>query len=234
MQKVTRQFYLPTILILTAALLMPAERACAVEDDYALWLSVLKNGRLGHSGASSWRYMVQADYRLFNALEGTRQATGRTGIGYRLPRGFSVWLRYDYQYTQAREAGSIRQNRLQQVVNWAGDGPGITTLKFRGILEERRVENLDGTSLRLRLRAGVEWPMKSRAGANWIASFESFYDLRTLAWVDEGWNQNRAFFGASLPLPGTGHLELGYMNQWGNPLGDRDLMSHTLLLQYRF
>jgi len=224
-------FSLPALF---CALWLPAQNVYAVEDDYALWLLASTSGDLGDQEQSSWRYMFHGEYRLFNALEGTRQVVGRTGIGYQLSRGFSIWLRYDFHYTNSRERGALRENRLQQVVDWAGDGPGITTIKMRGIIEERWLEGRDGTGLRLRLQARVEWPMQGRSGTNWVVWVEPFYDLRTLNWVNNGWNQNRTFLGASLPLCSGDQLELGYMNQWGNPFGDRDIMSHTLLAQYRF
>lgn len=219
---------------LLCALWLPAQNVYSVEDDYALWLLASKSGKLGSPDHSAWRYMVHGEYRLFNALEGTRQAVGRTGIGYKLPRGFTVWLRYDYHYTNSRERGTFRENRLQQVVAWKDQGPGNTTLELRGILEERWIEQRDGTGLRLRLLARVEWPIRASPGANWIVSIEPFYDLQTLSWVDRGWNQNRTILGASLPLHGEDRLDLGYMNQWGNPFGNRDIMSHTLWAQYRF
>ncbi len=223
-----------SLLTLLGALWLPAQHVYGVDDDYALWLSASTSGELGKTQQTLWRYMFHGEYRLFNALEGTRQAVGRTGVGYQLPRGFSVWLRYDYHHTDTQELGAFRENRLQQVVNWAGDGPGITTLKLRGILEERWLEGFEGTGVRLRLQAQLEWPLKARPGANWMFSVEPFYDLRTLSWVENGWNQNRTMLGASLPLTRGHRLELGYMNQWGSPFGDRDIMSHTLWAHYRF
>lgn len=223
-----------SLLTLLSAFWLSAQKAHAVEDDYALWLLTSTSGELGSAEQSPWRYMLHGEYRLFNTLEGTRQAVGRTGVGYQLRSGFSFWLRYDYHYTDSQELGTFGENRLQQVVNWAGEGPGFSTLKLRGILEERWLEGFEGTGVRLRLQAQLEWPLKARPGANWIVSVEPFYDLRTLGWVESGWNQNRTILGASLPLSRGHRLELGYMNQWGNPFGDRDIMSHTIWAHYRF
>lgn len=234
LQKILSGYQRLSLCILLLVMLFPANSTRAVENDYALWLLASTSGDLGRSEQSSWRYMLHGEYRLFNALEGTRQAVGRTGIGYALPRGWSVWLRYDYHHTETKELGSFRENRLQQVVNWAGHGPGITTLALRGIVEERWIEGRDGTGLRLRLQARVEWPMKSLAGAHWIVAVEPFYDLRTLSWVAAGWNQNRTVLGLSLPLSSSHRLDFGYMNQWGRPFGTQDFMSHTVWSQYRF
>ena len=63
---------------------------------------------------------------------------------------------------------------------------------------------------------------------------ESFFDLRELGWVDRGWNQQRFFAGARLPVSARLAVETGYQYQWFNPFGTGDLVNHTLVAMFRY
>ena len=206
----------------------------AVENRSALWVGAQVDGDLGTTDWPNWLYMAQAQYRAFDALDGTRQALGRLGLGYRLDRGWRIYGRLDYYQTHSPLIGTFREIRTQQSANWGGPAWGRVYLRFRGMLEQRWIDERDGTAWRFRLRIGLEWPSQNLEHMDWMVFSESFFDLRELDWVDRGFNQQRFFFGARIPLGVGLHLEAGYQYQWLNPWGTGDLVNHTLVGMFRF
>ena len=218
---------------LVLLLLMP-NVASAVDNRSALWIGAQVDGDFGGDRWSNWLYMAQAQYRAFDALDGTRQALGRLGVGYRLDRGWRLYGRLDYYTTRAPAIGSFQEVRTQQSANWVGPGWGRVNLRFRAMLEQRWIDARDGTAWRFRPRIGLEWPSQRFEHWDWMVFSESFFDLRELDWVDRGFNQQRFFFGARIPLATGLHVETGYQVQWLNPRGVDDLVNHTLVGMFRF
>jgi hypothetical protein len=221
-------------LLLAALSLCIAPSADAVENRTALWLGAQVDGDLGKDDWSNWLYMAQAQYRTFDAFDGTRQALGRLGLGYRLNRGWRIYGRADYYQTRSPVTGTFNEFRVQQSANWGGPAWGRVNLRFRGMLEQRWIDERDGTAWRFRPRIGLEWPARRFEHVDWMVFSESFFDLRELDWVDRGFNQQRFFFGARIPLGVGLHLEAGYQYQWLNPWGTGDLVNHTLVGMFRF
>lgn len=215
-------------------LLALAPAAQAVEDSSAAWIGAQIDGDLGGTDWSNWLFMAQGQYRAFEAFEGTRQALGRLGIGYRLERGWRVYGRLDYYHTDSPQAGTFREVRAQQLATWGGPAFGRVNLRFRGMLEQRWINERDGTAWRFRPRIGLEWASQRFDHVDWMLFSETFFDLRELVWVDRGINQQRFFIGARIPLRPELHLETGYQYQWFNPLGTGDRVSHTLVGIFRF
>lgn len=220
--------------VFAALLLAVPSTGHAVEDRAAFWLGAQVDGDFGGADGSNWLYMGQAQYRAFDALDGTRQALGRVGLGYRLNRGWRIYARFDYYVTESPAIGTFHESRTQQSANWAGPAWGRVNLRFRAMIEQRRIEERDGTAWRFRPRFGLEWPSQRLQHVDWIVFSESFFDLRDLEWVDRGFNQQRFFFGARIPLAAGVNLETGYQVQWLNPLGTGDLVNHTLVGMFRF
>ena len=223
------------LLAALAALMLWASPAThAVENRSALWLGAQVDGDLGKDDWSNWLYMAQAQYRTFDAFDGTRQALGRLGLGYRLNRGWRVYGRVDYYQTRSPVIGTFREFRTQQSANWGGPAWGRVNLRFRGMLEQRWIDERDGTAWRFRPRIGLEWPSARFEHVDWMVFSESFFDLRELEWVDRGFNQQRFFFGARIPVTSLLRVETGYQYQWLNPWGTGDLVNHTLVAMFRF
>ncbi len=220
--------------VLAALLLALSPAVQAVENRAAFWMGAQIDGDLGSADWSNWLYMAQAQYRAFDALDGTRQALGRVGLGYRLNRGWRVYARFDYYVTDSPAIGTFHETRAQQSANWTGSAWGRVNVRFRGMMEQRWIDERDGTAWRFRPRLGLEWPSNHFNHVDWMLFSESFFDLRELDWVDRGFNQQRFFFGARIPLAAGVNLETGYQAQWLNPLGTGDLVNHTLVGMFRF
>lgn len=221
-------------LLLNLLLLSVSPSANAVNNQAALWTGVQLDGELGHSGDSNWLYMGQAQYRAFDAFDGTRQALGRIGLGYRLGDGWRVYGRLDYYQTRSPTFGTFNEFRMQQFASWRVPAWGRVNLRFRGLLEQRWNDRRDSTAWRFRPRIGLEWPSQQFETVDWLLFSESFFDLRPLDRVDTGLNQQRFFLGARIPLAPGLRVEAGYMAQWLNPLGTGDLVNHTLVSMFRF
>lgn len=208
--------------------------APAVDDSSAAWIGFRLDGDFGDEDWSSWLYMAQTEYRLFDALEGTRFAMVRGGVGYRIDRNWRAFVQADYRHTHSPDLGTFREKRLRQMVSWAGPGLGSTTLRLRFLLEQRWIDEREGTGLRFRPRVRVDFPIRGRPGVNGIVFMETFHDLRSTAWVDSGWNEKRLFLGARLPLRSGLDVETGYLAQWIDPFGTGDRLSHTLVAMFRY
>jgi hypothetical protein len=211
-----------------------APRAEAVDNAGAAWLGVTFDGDFGREDWSPWMYMASAQYRAFDALDGTRQAVGQLGLGYRLDRGWRVSARLGYYHTDAPAVGTFHELRAQQLATWRGPAWGRVSLRFRAMLEQRWVDERSGTGWRFRPRLGLEWPSKRFERIDWMVFAESFFDLRELDWVGRGWNQQRFFVGARLPVRTRLMVEPGYQYQWVNPFGTGDLVNHTLVATFRY
>lgn len=221
-----------------ALLLIPALclalPAAAVDDSSAAWLGVQRSGNFTGENWSSWLYMAQTEYRRFDALEGTRLAMVRGGLGYRFDRNWRAFVQADYRYTYTPELGTFREKRLREMLLWAGPGWASTTLRLRFLLEQRWIDERRGTGWRFRPRVRVDFPIQGRPGVNGIVFAETFHDLRSTDWVDSGWNEKRLFLGARLPLRSGLDVETGYLAQWIDPFGTGDRLSHTLVAMFRF
>jgi hypothetical protein len=206
----------------------------AVDNRAAFWLGAQADGGLGGNGWSNWLTMGQIQYRAFDALDGTRQALGLLGLGYRLDRGWRIHARIGYYHTDSPAIGTFREIRAAQSASWAGPAWGRFNLRFRGMLEQRTFDERGGTAWRFRPRIGLEWPAARFDQVDWMVFSESFVDLRELDWVDRGLNQHRFYLGARIPLKVGLNLETGYQAQWLNPLDTGDLVNHTLVAMFRY
>lgn len=225
-----------SILLMCLLLLLAfgSGNARAVDNQYGIWLSATTSGDLGASENTPWYWALEGQYRRFDTFDGTRQLLARSFIGYKLGGGWRAGMRYDHFHNDSNRLGSFHENRFSPLAEWTGDGPGNSTIKLRGILEFRHIKNRSGTAYRFRPRVRLEWPMANKADSLWIAWFEPFIDLREVSWAEQGWNQNRFFLGARVPISPKTKLEIGYQNVWANPLDSGDISNHTIFAQLRF
>jgi len=221
-------------LLLVLAALTGAGPAAAVNDDSAAWFGVTRNGDFGDEDWSSWLYTAHVEYRLFDALEGTRQAVARGGVGHRLQGGWRAFVQADYRQSHSPALGTIREQRLREMVQWTGPGWGPTALRLRFLLEQRWIDERDGTAWRFRPRVGVDFPLGEGKSANGIVFAETFHDLRSTSWVDSGWNEKRLFLGVRLFVRPGMNVDTGYLAQWVNPFDTGDQLNHTLVAMFRY
>lgn len=222
------------IFVMFTLLLLAVGPARAVDNQYGVWLSATTGGELGAAEASRWFWSLEGQYRRFDTFDGTRQLLARAFVGYKLGGGWRTGMRYDHFHNDSNRLGSFHENRFSPVTEWTGKGPGTSTLRVRGILEFRHIKNRSGTGVRFRPRVRFEWPMQDVDDAVWVTWVEPFFDLRETDWTDTGWNQNRIFFGARLPISNNTKLEIGYQNVLANPLELGDISNHTMFAQLRF
>lgn len=161
-----------------------------------------------------------------NTLERTLLRPSATYRG----NGFSLAGGYDLHIVNSPD-DRLEHTLWQQIgTKWNLEPISITA---RTRLEERFIENVDGTALRLRLRARAEMPL---GWQSWYVavSEEVFFNLNSLSGGPQsGFNQNRVFGGLGTSLSESVGLEFGYQMQYISRTNE-DVSIHQLVLSFSF
>lgn len=217
------KWHFPALLVCIATAL-PFKAVADTEDDGRLWLNVMAQGRL--SDAWNWSLEVQPRWR--EEGEEFDQLLVRPAVGYNLSERSSVWLGYGHVSSHPARGDTVEENRLwQQFLHrfepWCG-----YTFTSRTRLEERRLEGGDETGYRLRQMLRATHPLGPVAGASLVFWDELFINANDTDWgARSGFDQNRAFAGASYVFSQQDRLEIGYLNQYVKVSGN-DRMNHVL------
>ena len=205
----------------------------AAENEWGAWLIASKSGTLSTGDQPGpWRYGLQVQGRYFDRLDGVGQFIVRPGIAWRMNSKVTFWGGYAYYYTDVRNAGTRNEHRLWQQINWNMYYWGSTTLKSRTRLEQRFINERDGTGVHLRQQVRLDAPFKSNQDINLILGAEVFYNLRDTSWAQSGYAQSRAFAGLGFDI-GLRTIETGYMYNHNRIRGLPDLVNHLFILNIK-
>lgn len=207
-----------------ALAVLPLAAVAATEEDGRLWLNVTAQGKL----ADAWGWALEVQPRWREEGEEFDQLLVRPAVSYQLSDRSSVWLGYGHISSHPASGGVVYENRLwQQFLHQFAPWNGYT-LSSRTRLEERRPEGGDETGYRLRQMLRAMHPLAAVEGAGLVFWDELFINANDTDWgARSGFDQNRAFAGASYVFSKQGRVEIGYLNQYVRLAGN-DRVNHVL------
>lgn len=160
----------------------------------------------------------------------------RPAIGWRISDQFTAYLGYAHVITGTSDAVATNENRVFQQLNWTIGRIGAVAISSRTRLEERWRN--DGADMAWRLRemirlaVPVSTPASGRP-ARALAWSETFIALNDADWkVASGFDQQRTFIGAELPILKSSTMEVGYLNQIVRQPTGGQRMNHAVSLTF--
>lgn len=199
--------YLP---VAAGAWLALAPVAAAAQDDIQAWTAVFASGPIEEGS----RVLVWLDVQSRFRDEGDHLGTTivRPGVGWRVSPRLDVWAGYAHVATLG-PGPDVEEHRLWQQATYPIATLAKGKLTGRTRFEQRFRDGGDGTGWRL--RQFLRWSRPIGASpVSIVASNETFVALNDTDWgQDAGFDQNRAFVGASWQTAPRLRLETGYMNQ---------------------
>jgi len=208
------------VLALCAPLL--AVPASAAEDDGRLWLT--GSTRVGLPAAFSASLLLQT--RFSDDIGEFERLVIRPSLGRSLGAGFSAAIGYGAHIIE--EPTDKVEHRAWQQLSFEHRASFLNVV-HRLRLEQRFLEGVDGTALRLRYLLGGSVPLFSSPLRASLRN-ELFFDLNSKrAGPDSGFGETRFFAGLSHPLGTALTLEGGYQLQYVDGR-NQDAANHTLIL----
>jgi len=194
---------------LAASGLLAAGQAQAADEDVQAWSTVQATKSL------SKRTLLAVDVQTRFNEDASRlgQLIVRPSVGYRLDDTKVVSAGYAYIRTSALGRAPTHEHRSWEQLSFrlAGDGKG-PTLTGRTRLEQRWIEDRDGTGWRVRQQVRFTAPLQDKVRV--VAWTEPFVGLNQTGWGQrDGLHLWRSFAGVSVPVSKTVAIEPGYLHQ---------------------
>jgi len=181
-------------------------------------------------------YFAEVQGRSGTAPRQFRQLLLRPAIGWRLSDRFTAYMGYARVVTDTSDTAETNEDRLFQQLNWTIGSVGTAAISSRTRLEERWRNDGSDMGLRLREMIRVAVPVSTPASgrpARALAWSETFIALNNTDWkVTSGFDQQRSFIGAELPILKRSTLEIGYLNQIVRIPTGGQRMNHTLSVTF--
>jgi hypothetical protein len=197
-------------------------------NDFQTWTPVYIFARQGRL-----REMIEVNPRIGLATQHIDQLILRPAAGLQITRSlpFAVSLWQGYAHVGSWLPRYVVENRsFQQLLvesrfkQWG--------MLNRTRMEERFIEHVPDTALRMRHLIRVQLPIKHESKWAWVGQEEIFINLNKVsAAVTPGISQNRVFLGVSRQLHPKLNMDVGYQYQWiqrNPPVPDRH--NHVLLI----
>ena len=198
----------------------------AVEDDARLW----STGTATIALPAEFEASLQLQTRFFDDISDLERVVVRPWIGRPLGHGFSAALGYDAHLI--REPMEREEHRAWQQL---GFGHPLLALgaAHRARLEERFIEDVDETAVRLRYLLRLTAPIPETS-VKLVVANEAFFDLNSVSGgPDSGFGETRAFAGFEFGLGDAVVAEAGYQLQYVDRKPE-DAANHTLMLSLRW
>lgn len=198
----------------------------AQQSDGGLWLTTSYTKKIN----TNWSASIAIQPRFNNDIENLERVVISPSVNYLLDPKQTLTLGYDAHIID--EPVSKLEQRIWQ--KYTRKVPGdILMGTGRVRLEERFIEDVDGTALRLRLKAGVRLPL-SNTNYDFIISDEYFINVNDLSGgPEDGFDQNLFFFGCGRSLTNNIKANFGYQMQHINrPV--EDLTIHQLFISFSY
>ena len=189
--------------------LAAAGAAWATDTDTQAWSVVQASGAL----SDKMTLTVDGQARFSDDASRLGQVIFRPSLGWRLDTTTTVSAGYAYVRSTPKGRSTTHEHRGWQQLSYrlAGDGKGVT-LTGRTRLEQRWVEDRDGTGWRMRQQVRFTTPLKD--GVRGVAWTEAFVGLNQTRWGQrDGLHLWRSFAGVSVPISKAVTLEPGYLHQ---------------------
>lgn len=198
----------------------------AADDDVGLWAT----GDYHYEIQDNWLASLAIQARFADDIERLERLLFRPSITYRTASGIGLTAGYDAHSVESPR-DSIEHRSWQQIAIKQNFGRIVPFAHVR--LEQRYFENVDDISLRLRLNAGVNIPL--RGGFSASLANEIFFTLNdTSGGPVEGFDQNRLFAGFSKNLNERLNVRLGYQMQYVERAARDDLAGHQVFIFFTY
>lgn len=193
-------------------LLAAASLAAETTQDLAVWSSV--NGQVDlHEGRDTGpRLWTDLHFRRTDAWF---VGIARPALGYDLAKGVAVYAGYAWVpwIGEATDDALQHEHRAWQQALLSRKA-GSVQLGLRPRLEQRFVGGQPGTGHRLRVWGRAAAPVSKPVSL--VVTDEVFVGFNATDWVVgsnvAGFDQNRLFLGAALPVAEVGRVEVGYLD----------------------
>jgi hypothetical protein len=210
-------------ILLAFLCLTMSSQSRAYQEDQQIWGAWIARGKLSDNWLGYFEY--QARYgqqgRQYDRL------LVRPAVGYQIS---PLWqVHFGYAWTPTFQQQFNDENRYWQQSLYKED-LGWTRFSWRNRLEQRLIQGISGTSLRLREMVALQVALGSDW---WRPSFwnELFINLNEVSpELRPGFEQNRLFLGVWLRLSDRVTTDIGYMNDYINRYAWDDRMNHNMVV----
>jgi hypothetical protein len=200
--------------------------ARAAGSDTGLWaIATVKHGL-----NEKWTGSLSSQLRFHRDIGSLERVVLRPSLDYRVSRRFTATAGYDAHFIRS-PADKIEQRTWQQLLYRMPAGGFKLSGRLR--LEQRFIEHVDGTAVRLRIYAKAT---RALAKGPWYVALrnEVAFGLNNLqGGPRDGFDQNRLFVGLGRSLsPGSG-FEVGYQMHYARRTGE-DVIIHQVFINVLF
>lgn len=212
------------ILALCTAAFPPCLRA--VGNDGGLWaIATVKRGL-----NEKWTGSLSSQLRFNQDIGTLERVVLRPSLDYRVNQRLTTTAGYDAHFIRS-PADKMEQRLWEQLLYRMPAGGFKLSGRLR--LEQRFIEHVSGTAVRLRLYADASKPL---SGGPWYAKLrnEIAFGLNRLqGGPRNGFDQNRFFVGMGRTLSPQSKFEFGYQMHYARRVGE-DVIIHQLLISVLF
>lgn len=178
-----------------------------VNQDFRLWSPVYLTFPL----SSSFIGYMEVNPRFGDDVSELDQLILRPAVGYKLTDHFSLWQ--GYAWVGSYQPRFIEENHVFQQLLYRRTLPFVKVLS-RTRLEERFIENTDGTAVRARTMLRGDFPLPDAPEWAIVVYDELFVNLNAVGnGPDSGFDQNRLFLGMNRQFSEHFNMDLGYQMQ---------------------
>ncbi len=190
-----------------------------------LWATLSLQGPINQN--KKILYSLEPQLKFITRKESFHQAYLHAGLGYQSTPTVSLWIGNSLGTTHNPGKEDEIQYRLWQQLAWDPQEKYSLNFSSRTRLEQRVEDHQEGCSWRLRQKVTFSMPLQCSPNYAVVIFDEIFFNLNHPSWVNNNLiNQNRAFFGLSIPVAKKMFLETGYLNQY--LVRTPDKMMHVL------
>ena len=193
--------------------------------DERVWFTLAFQSRADAPG--HWRWSFENIARSRDGVSTLDNAAIRPLLNYVINKHSTVGGGYAYVvYWPAGKAEYAEHRAFEQYIFTSKIPTGSFTLRER--LEQRFVEQNDGTAWRLRQQFRYNHPLKAGGPVALVGYDELFVHFNETKLFKQGVEQNRIFGGISDTINKTLRFEVGYLNQYAPGHGSAAKMNHIL------
>ncbi|MFW6050826.1 MAG: DUF2490 domain-containing protein [Myxococcota bacterium] len=211
--------------VVTWAVATPA--TAQTERDFQVWNALLATADL--PGPSSATPSLWLDVHARRGDAGTVHIL-RPGVGVRLAPFLSLWAGYGWVPVFTDGGPTAHEHRAWQQVILQHRTDDRLAMQSRTRFEQRFHDGGDDVGLRVRQFVRMGWQPSADIPVGVVGWDELFLGLHDTDWgALGGFDQNRLFLGAFMPITTGVRVEVGYLNVYVRRTG-ADLLAHNLAI----
>lgn len=216
--------------------------ALAADNAFMGWYGLSAKGKLGFLSPAlknfSWSILNQARFS-----HNRQPQFGNTSN--KLTENL-LFIQFNYHFNEQLHVGlgytrdwldHFNENRAYEEIGWHSKGAEWGKLTTRTRFEQRVNDNASNNNVGWRIRELAQWshPIPGLPKVSVKVFDEAMWYLNSSTWRSDGFTENRAFGGISLPLSSLNELTIGYMNQFVHKgTSKQDQLNHILFVNLGF